>query len=136
MKEQEKNLWVNAIFVFDTSALMNLYEYSSQTISDIFSSTFNDLNGRLWIPSNVSTEYIGNRHKPINKIKSEYEGLQNNIKNIENHIEQITNKTKSKEKHPFFETTENDEFNASFRNFKTKIEKEIETQNGFLSNIL
>jgi len=135
-QEQEINLWKDAVFVFDTSALLNLYEYSDRTISDIFSTTFKDLKGRIWIPFNVSLEYIGNRHKPINKLKKEYSDLENNFSNIENHLEQIKNKTKSKEKHPFFEDVDLEDFNKSFEELKSKVGKEIKSQNELLSKKL
>lgn len=135
-EEQENKLWENAIFVFDSSALLNLYEYSDSTISDIFATTFEELKGRIWIPFNVSMEYIGNRHKPINKLKKEYSDLESNFKNIENHLEQIINKTKSKDKHPFFENIELDDFNNSFGLLKTNVETEIKKQNDLLSKKL
>ena len=135
-EEQENKLWKDAIFVFDTSALLNLYEYSDSTISDIFTTTFKDLKGRLWIPFNVSTEYIGNRHKPIDKLKKEYSDLENNLKNICDNLDQIRNKTKSKEKHPFFEKVDLEEFKSSFNTLKSRIEEEIKSQNEFLSKKL
>jgi hypothetical protein len=131
-EEQENNLWKEAIFVFDTSALLNLYEYSDSTISDIFTTTFKDLEGRIWIPFNVSLEYTGSRHRPIDKLKKEYVDLENNFKNIENNLEQIKNKTKSKEKHPFFEDINLEDFVESFRKLKSKSEAEIKSQNEIL----
>lgn len=130
--EQELNLWSEAMFVFDTSAILNLYEYSDETINDLFSTTFSDLKKRLWLPYNVSSEYISNRHKPIEKIKKSYDDLKNNLNNIENNIDQIENKTKSNDKHPFFLNGISVDFNPSFHNFKKKIESEIEKQKNLL----
>lgn len=132
-EEQENHLWKDAVFVFDTSALLNLYEYSDGTISDIFGTTFYDLKGRIWIPFYVSMEYIRNRNKPINKLKAEYNDLENNIKKIGNYLEQIINKTKSKEKHPFFENIDLSDFNNSFVLLKNKVIKEIEKQKDLIS---
>lgn len=134
--EQELNLWSEAMFVFDTSAILNLYEYSDETISDLFSTTFSDLEKRLWLPFNVSSEYISNRHKPIEKIKTSYDDLQTNLKNIENNIDQIANKTKSNDKHPFFLNDISVDFNSSFQNFKEKIKSEIKKQQNLLSTKL
>ena len=134
--EKENKLWKDAVFVFDTSALLNLYEYSDSTILDIFKTTFKELKGRIWIPFNVSMEYLGNRHKPINKIKKEYSDLEVIFNNIENYLEQLKNKTKSKEKHPFFEDIELKEFNKSFGELKSKVGTEIKSKNELLSKKL
>lgn len=62
--EKEKELWSEAIFVFDTSsicALYNLKPDSQKVVADIF----NKLKNRIWVPAQVKYEYLKNREKVI-----------------------------------------------------------------------
>ena len=45
--ETIKEILQNGIVVFDTSALLDLYFYSSETRNEIFNKAFNYLKGRL-----------------------------------------------------------------------------------------
>jgi hypothetical protein len=133
--ENEKELWQNAIFIFDTSSILNFYEYSKPTINDLFSTTLTDLKDRLWLPYNVSSEYINNRNKPINKAKNTYDNLKRNIKVIYDNFEQIKNRTKSKEKHPYVSSDIFSELETHLTIFKTKLESEIITKEKELDGI-
>jgi len=104
---------------------LNFYEYSKPTINDLFSTTIIDLKDRLWLPYNVSSEYINNRIKPINKAKGSYDDLKRNIKSIYDNFEQIKNRTKSKEKHPYVPKEIFSELETHLTIFKTKLEGEI-----------
>ena len=53
-------LWANAIFVFDTNVLLNLYRYQSDT-RDALLGLIEQLNDRVWIPYQVGLEYQRNR---------------------------------------------------------------------------
>ena len=59
--ETIKEILQNGIVVFDTSALLDLYSYSSETRNEIFNKAFNYLKGRLWIPAQVYFEYLKNK---------------------------------------------------------------------------
>ncbi len=59
-KEDFKTLWSNAIFVFDTNVLLNLYRYRSTTRESLFD-VFENLTGRIWIPYHVGLEFQRNR---------------------------------------------------------------------------
>ncbi len=133
--KNEKELWENAIFIFDTSSILNFYEYSKPTINDLFSTTLTDLKDRLWLPYNVSSEYINNRNKPINKAKGTYDDLKRNAKSIYDIFKQIKNRTKSKEKHPYVSTDIFSELETHLTTFKTKLEGEIKTKEKELDEI-
>jgi len=133
--DSEKELWENAIFVFDTSSILNFYEYSKPTIDDLFSTTLNDLKDRLWLPYNVGSEYINNRDKPINKAKETYVDLKRHMKSIYDNFEQIKNRTKSKEKHPYLSTDIFSELETYLKVFKSKLEDEIKTKETELDSI-
>lgn len=64
-KDREKNLWDNAIFVFDTSALCDMYRMSTRA-KETMVEVLNFYKDRIWIPSHVFYEYKKNR---INVIK-------------------------------------------------------------------
>jgi hypothetical protein len=52
------SVWLIAsMFVFDTSTLLNLYEYSEESKNDIIESVLKKLSGKLWLPFNVKKEY-------------------------------------------------------------------------------
>lgn len=70
-EEKEKALWKEAVFVFDTSALLDFYFYPIETSTDIFKQSFEVLKGKLWIPAHVEYEYLKNRKSQISKPISE-----------------------------------------------------------------
>lgn len=72
-KTNEEELLKNAVIVFDTSALLELYIYSEESQNDIFNSIFKIIKERVWIPAQVEFEFSKNRakvlHKPIQVYK-------------------------------------------------------------------
>lgn len=126
-KEDEKNLWKECLFVFDTSSLLNLYEYSQHTREQILNKLFNNLKGRLWITGWIKREFIRNRQGTLKKPIQHYQELQNtHLKTIENHLSQIISKTKTDTKHPHLSGDSMANFEASFRKFRDDLEKEIQ----------
>ena len=57
-------VWKNALFVFDTNVLLNLYRYQSSTRDELLQ-VLNKLSGRIWIPHHVGLEFQRNRLKVI-----------------------------------------------------------------------
>jgi|688.fasta_scaffold184121_3 hypothetical protein len=82
-EEREKRLWENCIFVFDTSAILNLYYYSKLILDDISKSIFSKLESqeRLWIPQRVEYEFFKNREDKITEPIQQYKDLINNDHN-------------------------------------------------------
>jgi hypothetical protein len=64
--EDFTKLWNEAIFVFDTNVLLNIYRYSSVAQSDFFN-ILEKLQGRIWIPHQVALEYFENRENVIDQ---------------------------------------------------------------------
>lgn len=127
-EEIKKKLLSEAIVVFDTSALLDLYYYSNETKTEILDNVFEKLKDRLWLPAQVKFEFLKNREqvceKPINtyrnllkvsdksdgghvkKIKETTEKITTiTIKEINNQLKTLKEKTKNKEKHPYLEET-------------------------------
>lgn len=73
--KREKELWENALFVFDTSSicmLYNLTEDTKKTMVEILGK-FQD---RIWIPAQAMYEYLKNRDKVImNPIQESYQNM-------------------------------------------------------------
>ena len=117
-KEKEKRLWKNAIFIFDTSALLDFYAIPKQTRDTIYK-TFQSLNDRLWLPAQVIYEYLNHKDTILEKIiKEQYAPIKTDLNKIQmdsKMIDDIINRTKNSDKHPYFE-----------QNNLNKLKKEIE----------
>lgn len=57
-------VWKNALFVFDTNVLLNLYRYQAGTRDELLN-VISQLSGRIWIPHHVALEFQRNRLKVI-----------------------------------------------------------------------
>ena len=58
--EQYKKIWENALFVFDTNTLLNLYRYQEETKNE-FLQVLDKISNRIWIPHHVALEFQRNR---------------------------------------------------------------------------
>lgn len=62
--DELKALWTEAIIVFDTNILLNLYEYSQNTCDVVFE-IMENLNNQLWLPYKVGEEFYTKRISKI-----------------------------------------------------------------------
>ena len=85
-EKQYKEIWETAHFVFDTSALLNLYRYEANTQKD-FLGVLKLLEEKIWIPHHVALEFNKNRLKVI----AEQISLFNNTKKVIDEIEKKFN---------------------------------------------
>ena len=112
--EKEKQLWDDAIFVFDSSALLDLYSLPQSTRATIRNDVFEKLKERLWIPSHVRYECSKNRQKkstkPIvekyNSIRDNLNKFQTAVAKIVRNITDISNATKKDDRHPYLDQIE------------------------------
>ncbi len=135
----------DAIVVFDTSALLDLYYYSETTLSVIFHNVFTYLDKRLWIPAQVYYEFLKNKDKValkpahsykilIEKPKSGADGghVSNIIKitsdldkslivELKNQLKTLKEKTKVADKHPYIEQVAFDNIDIEIANFENQI---------------
>ena len=77
-KNTKKELWENAVFVFDTNVLLNLYRYSAKTRMSLLTA-FDNLAGRVWIPYQVAYEYMRKRCEVIYETVQRYDQFQKEI---------------------------------------------------------
>ena len=139
--EREVKMWNEAIFIFDSSALLDFYFLPYETRSKVFNLFGTTLKGRLWIPSHVQFEYGKNREKVIKKpITENYKPLKdenlkavkNSIKEIETRTEDLKNRTRKDDKHPFVPQDELNDFSEKIEVFKKEFD---DFENSFLKRL-
>jgi hypothetical protein len=104
-EKEFEELWENCIFVFDTSVLLNLYEYSEKS-RDEFLSMLKKISKRIWIPFQVGKEFQSRRPHIIREQKDKYHRIQSIITEGKNEIIAEIEKQKNIEYHPFIDKKE------------------------------
>lgn len=131
-KEKEIRLWETAIFVFDSSSLLDFYYLPKKTRENIYSETFPHLENRLWIPAHVEYEFLKNREKIIPKpISERYKDLRDEIckvklmftKEIQKRVDDISRQTVKDDKHPYIEQTHILEIQTQIESFEKELKK-------------
>jgi hypothetical protein len=110
-EEEEKEIWKECIFVFDTSTLLDFYFISDEALEDIFTNTFEKIKDKMWVPQHVELEYFKNRvntlHKPISQkyrpLEKEIKSVNDTLSKVKNKIIEFNNNTKNKSQHPYLE---------------------------------
>ncbi|MEM9547491.1 MAG: PIN-like domain-containing protein [Bacteroidota bacterium] len=120
------NIWEKGVFVFDSSTLLNLYEFTDEMLAQIFNSSFSRLKNKIWIPHHVQLEIAKNVYKPKKQKIEKYDDLLKKIKSIEGQFEQIDNKTKTKDKHPTLDRNDIDLFLPELQKFSRNLKEKIE----------
>ncbi|MEC4043142.1 PIN-like domain-containing protein [Myroides odoratimimus] len=82
-EEKETKIWKDAIIIFDSSALLDLYYSPKSEREKIDNEIFKKLKDRLWLPNHVQYEYLKNRESIIKKpITEKYDPLKKKIENL------------------------------------------------------
>lgn len=71
-QREKQKLWEQAVFVFDTNVLLNLYRYSAKTRNSLLAA-FESFKDRVWIPYQVAYEYMRKRCEVIYETVQRYE---------------------------------------------------------------
>ena len=135
--EREKKLWKDAVFIFDSSALLDFYFFPKKTREKIYIEIFEKMLNRLWIPAHVQFEYLKNREKIIKKpiaekfipLEKEVKAVKAKVNEVNKYIDSIINKTKKDDKHPHIVQTK-------ISDFKTKVEAFLKTTENFEKDFL
>lgn len=149
----------NAIVIFDTSALLDLYYYSEVTLNVIFNNVFKYLKKRLWIPAQVYFEFLKNKDKVSVKPAQSYKSLLekptngtdgghiNNIKKVsdeldkkaiielKNQLKTLKEKTKVSDKHPYIDQCNFEGIDFDIAEFESHIKTFQEKINIFIDNL-
>lgn len=128
--EREKLLWNDCVFIFDSSALLEFYNFPEETRKSIFEEIFEAQKNKLWIPSHVQFEFLKNREKVIRQpIDLNYSPLVDNFlkpitdtnKTIENKLKQLKEITLKNDTHPYIESKSIIEFEEKIIKYKELI---------------
>ena len=93
--ESFRELWESACICFDSSVLLNLYDYSKSTSDEILG-VLDNIKLRTWIPHQVAHEYHRNRSQKILENSRKYVDLSSEL-------DRTINLLKSTKTHPFIE---------------------------------
>ena len=124
--EREKAIWSDCLFVFDTSALLEFYNFPDETRKTIFSEIFEAQKNRLWIPNHVQFEFLKNREKVIKQpidlnytplIETFLKPIADTSKTIENKLKQLKEITFKSDTHPYIDTSSITEFENQIKNY-------------------
>lgn len=116
--EKENEIWKKAIFVFDTSAILNFYELTDTNRKDVYENIFSKLQGKLWITNQTEYEFLKNREKASKKPEELYKEIQDKfnfltiLQKLTGQLTDIKLKTGKETRHPYlnptiFEDTDN-----------------------------
>lgn len=73
--EEKKEIWERGIFVFDTNVLLNIYRYSGET-REVLLSALESLEDKIWLPHQVTKEFMNRRCETIFETDNRYQALQ------------------------------------------------------------
>lgn len=95
--EEKINLWANAIFIFDTNVLLNLYRYSKNSSEELIE-ILESLKDRIWIPHQVADEFMKNRYSVIKEFENKYSLYEDSLKSIiNNNLKNLIDETDTDE---------------------------------------
>ncbi|OQX97505.1 MAG: hypothetical protein B6I24_08555 [Bacteroidetes bacterium 4572_128] len=123
-EQKYQDLWNNAIFVFDTNVILNLYRYSDATKSEIIKA-IKDVKERIWLPNKVAQEFQKNRLSVISDQKKIYNDY---IKKIQS----IGTEFKNKNRNPFL----SEKLSCSFSDILNKVKTELNKQEKFYEQLI
>lgn len=122
--EEFAQLWETGLFVFDTSALLDIYRYTPKTV-DVLLKTMEAIRERLWIPYHVAKEYHKNFCETISKQADKYQVTMQLIDKLNEEFD-------AKRNHPFL----SDKLAKETRQLFEKIKKELKQEEEKLLNLL
>lgn len=80
-----KSAWKEAVFVFDTNVLLNLYRYQENTRDELLS-VLQELSEKIWIPFHVALEFQRNRLTVISAQGKKFSEVRKSVEKIKSTI--------------------------------------------------
>ncbi|MCF7809819.1 PIN domain-containing protein [bacterium] len=121
-EEQNKQLWGNCTFIFDTNFLLNLYRHPHDARDEVIT-ILESIKERIWIPNQVALEYHRNRHKIISDQKIKFQKSKDLFSELKNELNKKIIKDGLKRLHPFIDY---DKYCKMIDDFISKIHKELD----------
>jgi hypothetical protein len=78
---ETKSLWAEAVFIFDTNILLNVYRMSRETSLQMME-ILTKLKGRLFLPNQVGVEFFNHREEEIAKQVNAFERVKQSLNRI------------------------------------------------------
>jgi len=116
-----RKLWENAIFIFDTNVLLNLYRYKTSTRDALFV-IMERLSDRVWIPYHVGLEFQRNRFSAIADQIQKFSEVRKIVTGSIEDMEKRLANLKLKERHSHINP---DRFIKDISEIKTKFLKQL-----------
>ncbi|MES2766078.1 MAG: PIN-like domain-containing protein [Bacteroidota bacterium] len=87
-EEDFKQLWAEGLFIFDANVLLDLYRLPESARTDLLNiMSDKKINTRVWLPFQVSLEFIWNRIEVVSEQKSKFNEVKKIIENTLTKIE-------------------------------------------------
>lgn len=93
-----RTVWKDAIFVFDSNVLLNLYRYQQGTRDELLS-VLDELSDKVWIPFHVALEFQRNRLKVIATQGKKFSEVRKSIDKIKTTISSEAERLNLKKRH-------------------------------------
>ena len=97
-EDQYKDIWENALFVFDTNTLLNLYRYQEETRRE-FLNVLDIISNRVWLPHHVALEFQRNRLNVICEQKELFSKTQKAVESTGRHLNTELEKLRLNKRH-------------------------------------
>ena len=120
--EQYKDIWENALFVFDTNALLNLYRYQEETKNE-FLKVLDTIADRIWIPHHVALEFQRNRINVICDQKELFSKTKKALATTSKTLNAELERLKLNKRHSLINV---DDFTSEFKALFKKFEDELD----------
>ncbi|MEI2558211.1 PIN-like domain-containing protein [Acinetobacter pittii] len=120
--EQYKNIWENALFVFDTNTLLNLYRYQEETKNE-FLQVLDKISNRIWIPHHVALEFQRNRLIVICEQKELFSRTKKALDSVSKTLNTELEKLKLNKRHSLIKV---DNFSRAVNELFAKFEDELD----------
>ncbi len=97
-KKDYEKIWSEALFVFDTNVLLNLYRYQSSTSKQLLQ-VFENLSPRIWIPHHVALEFQRNRVKVIADQSTRFAEVRTKVRDSQKNLKTEIDKLQLEKRH-------------------------------------
>lgn len=92
------SVWKNAVFIFDTNILLNLYRYQLATRDELLS-ILEDLSKQVWIPHHVALEFQKNRQNVIADQNKRFNDVRDTLEKTRKNLINDFDKLQLKKRH-------------------------------------
>lgn len=117
------DVWKNALFVFDTNVLLNLYRYQTNTREELIT-VLGELSDRIWIPHHVALEFQRNRLHVVADQSRRFFEIQDVIEKAKSSLSNDIDKLQLHKRHALINP---DSLISGFKELADKFLKELKT---------